>query len=544
MTPTDTQFESVRVMQTTISEECRLLEAASPLLSFHFHSILFERAEDETSEESTEPPEFFYDLNLDQIVDAITAGRSEYNLKPFFYKRPRNLTCILYRQQIMRDLEKQSIHASIKSFSNQMRSVRLHLNASEKIHYEYGRKAWFLDAVELYCEAVLELGRSLNRDEPSARGLRAFQEYLTQYTESEGFKALVQETKAVKSKLSAIRYCLLIRNGSLTVLNSDSETDYSTVIEEIFSRFKQGTVKDYRVQFSPVSSMNHVEAAVLERVAWLNPDAFRALDVFCASHRDFLDQKIVTFDRQIQFYIAYLEYIERFKNVGLKFCYPRLSSLRKNMANRDGFDLALADKLIREKADIVCNDFTLKGCERIFVVTGPNQGGKTTFARVFGQIHYIASLGCPVPGSEARLFLFDRLFTHFEREEEITTLRGKLKEDLIRIHRILAEATSNSIIIINEMFSSTSMKDAVFLTRRILETISRLDLFCVCVTFLDELSSLNEKTVSIVATVLPDNPTVRTYKLERRTADGLAYALSIAEKYRLTYKQLKERIQQ
>jgi len=213
MTPTDTQFESVRVMQTTISEECRLLEAASPLPSFHFHSILFERAEDETSEESTEPPEFFHDLNLDQIVDAITAGRSEYNLKPFFYKRPRNLTCILYRQQIMRDLEKQSLLASIKSFSNQMRSVRLHLNASEKIHYEYGRKAWFLDAVELYCEAVLELGRSLNRDEPSARGLRAFQEYLTQYTESEGFKALVQETKAVKSKLSTICNCLPVCKG-------------------------------------------------------------------------------------------------------------------------------------------------------------------------------------------------------------------------------------------------------------------------------------------------------------------------------------------
>jgi len=507
-----------------------------------FRSILFDMTADDGKRETHEQPEFFRDLNLDQIIEAITIGRQEYNLKPFFHTPLHSVDAIYYRQETMKDLENKYLFESIKSFSEKMRSMRLRLPKAEKHYYKYQKERWVLDAVEVYCDAVNKLVDDLSHMDLKSVGFLDLREYLTNYIKSDHFTSLLAETKQVLADLSSLQYCLIIKGGSFKVRKYESETDYSEEVEATFEKFKQGAVKDYRAKFSDLVGMNHIEAKVLELVAQVYPDVFLSLENYCAKNIDYLDEKIDAFDREVQFYIAYLEYIEKFKRAGLNFCYPQVSDEDKSVYDHGAFDLALAFKLINDNAAIVQNDFYLKGKERIIVVSGPNQGGKTTFARTFGQLHYMASLGCPVPGRNARLFLSDRLFTHFEKEEDIRNLRGKLQDDLVRIHDILNLATTNSIILINEMFTSTTLQDAVSLGKKILKQINELDLPCVFVTFIDELSTLSEKTVSMVSTVVPDNPTLRTFKIVRRPADGLSYALSIAEKYRLTYESLKERI--
>jgi DNA mismatch repair ATPase MutS len=508
-----------------------------------FASVLFATPDHRARRVTPEAPAFFGDLNLDQVIDAVTAGWEEYNLAPYFYLCPADIDTITYRQAIMREIECKGLLKPIRSFAQHMRAIRHHLKQAEKLtYYRYQQARWILDAIQIYCTAVRGLLHDLTGADLRSTGLVAFREYLQSYVQSEQFTVLSAETEQLLANLSGISYGLVIKDLRVEVRRYDGEADYSAEIERTFARFRQGDVEDYRRKFSDAPQNDHVQEMILERLARLYPDTFSALDRYCSKHAVFLDDTIATFDREVQFYAAYLSFIARLKSAGLKFCYPHVSAASKEVCNYEGFDLALATKLVQAGSPVVCNDFYLHDGERIIVVTGPNQSGKTTFARTFGQLHYLASIGCPVPGREARLFLFDRLFTHFEKVEDIRDLRGHLEDDLLRVHAILRQATPNSIIILNETFSSTTLQDAIALGRKVLETIIDLDALCVSVTFIDEFASLHPKVVSMVGAVLPQDPTVRTFVIERKAADGLAYAISIADKYGLTYQRLKDRL--
>ncbi len=507
-----------------------------------FCSILFGTEEEQFRGDGARfrVPEYFVDLNLDQVIKGILKGREEYRLEEFFYTGISDVKTLEYRLQIMRDFEDKGLLEGLKAFSFVMKKVRAYVGFSKTVHKQVQRKKWVLDACYTYCCGVNQLCSDLLRFQPCSKGLALFMTWLLPYQQSQAFQAVFTQSERLVKAFKNLRYLLQIENGKLSVFLDEMDTDYGKELSETFGKLL-GLDFCTEIRMFTDLEMCALEARILEAVKNLNGEPFQELEAFCCGKEDFFHNVIFRFERELQFYLAYLEYMELFLQTGLPFTYPCYTQ-SKTLDVVEGYDLALAAKILKDEASPVCNDFYLYGQERIFVCTGPNQGGKTTFARTFGQIAHLASLGLPVPCRKALLYPFDHLFTHFSTNEDLSNNAGRLREELVRLRAMQSKMTDSSLVIMNELFASTTSQDAYQMGKKILEGLLALDCIGLYVTHIYELSSFSEKLVSLVAEVTQQKGLLRTYRMIRKAASAEVYANSIVDRYRLSYQQIKERL--
>jgi len=487
-------------------------------------------------------PACFADLNLDQIVAAATAGRERYALAPIFDAPLRDASAVAYRQAVFRDFEAPELKAAIEAFAAAMQRSRAAIERAGKQRHPPERQRWMLDALLDYCRGVAALVADLDRLRPRSEALAALSGYGRDYIASAAFTAMRDRAEALAARLAALRYTVLIQGLDVRVAPFAGEADYGGAIAQDFARFVQGDGEQFPFDHAQGDSLNMIEERILDHVARAFPEVFAELAAVVEAYGGgFVDSVIERIDREAQFYLGWRALIDPIAEAGHGFCYPEVTT-EKAVFAEDAFDLALTHALGKRGEALVHNDMRLGEGERIVIISGPNQGGKTTFARMFGQLHYLAALGLPVPGRKARLHLFDAIFTHFERREVSATADGKLQDELVRLHAILEAATGDSIVILNELFASTTFRDASLLSRRVAAQLVERGVLGVWVSFLDGLSEADPALVSMVSEVDPDDPAYRTFKVERRAADGLAYARAIAAKYRLTREQIDERL--
>jgi hypothetical protein len=489
-------------------------------------------------------PDCFADLQLDRIVAEVTAGKEVYDLAPFFRESLGDAPSIAFRHEIVRDLADQSLLSAIKTFARAMQGVRDRLARADEFRHPVQKDWWVLDAANLYWACVGELSARLGEAALKSSGLRALRDFLKGCVASASFKASEAEGTRIARDLRALRYVVRIKGLRVQVCAYAGEEDFGAEILSTFQTFRQGAAREYDFTLDTSLPLNNIEGRIVDLVADIHAPLFSALRTHALSQRDCMDPAVRQFDREIQFYVSYLDYIARLEGRGLSFCLPAVDLNAGTIFAVSTFDLALASEFAARREAPVVNDFHLVDPERMIVVSGPNQGGKTTFARTFGQLHHLASLGLPVPGASARLALTDQILTHFERVERMASLRGKLQDDLIRIHAILAKAMPRSLLIVNELFSSTSLEDAIDLSLAVARQIIDLDALCVWVTFIEEVAVLGPQAVSMESNTAPEDSTVRTFKITRRPPSGLAHAMSIAEKHHLDHQALTARLGQ
>lgn len=480
------------------------------------------------------------DLALDQVIARLELGRADYNLREQYVRLLGSETEVGFRQDVFRDLDGTPVRAVLTTFWQRMVDLRRTL-PGERRRYQIERDRWFLEGAATYVDAVRQLAAGLDDAPLCSAGLRGVRDFLHHYVTSSRFRGLADGAAHLLRALDGVRYRLRIDAGLVEVSHvRDDEPDYVQDVTATFERFRQDPVTSYKQTLPSAGGMDHVQAAIATFVSRLYPDVFNDLHSYAVRHADLIHPQVTQLEHDAQFYLAYLDLMDDVRSCGVGFCYPTMDPAGR-LEIGEGLDLALALSLYPTGRVPVPNTCVLSVEERVVVVTGPNQGGKTTFARTIGQIQVLAALGLPVPAVAVRTPLIDGVWTLFEKGENVYDLRGHLYDDLVRVREMTDNAGKRGLVVLNELFSSTALEDAVFLGTKVIEEVLRRGPRCVYVTFLDELSRL-PGTVSFVAEVDRRDPTKRTFHVVPRPADGLAFAQALADRYGLSQDALERRL--
>ncbi|MEE0969424.1 MAG: hypothetical protein U0M06_08655 [Clostridia bacterium] len=201
--------------------------------------------------------------------------------------------------------------------------------------------------------------------------------------------------------------------------------------------------------------------------------------------------------------------------------------------------------------EVIPNDIDFDGDTTIFVLTGPNRGGKSVVTCAIGLAQAMMQLGMFVPAKKAVISPVDGIFTHFPTGSEDTIDKGRLGEECARLMGIFDRITSHSLVLLDESLSSTGSYEASYIAAEVLSGLARFGCRCMFSTHLHELASeidrINESTIkagggridTLVAGIYDGK---RSFKIVRAKPDGKSYARDIAEKYGLTYGNIIKRL--
>ncbi len=437
---------------------------------------------------------------------------------------------------------------------------------------------WRVGQLESYVICVQALHTALTRPALTLRaaGWRALRDRVIAIAADETFQhllrdlpALLQQVRGVRSVTIGVNLDDQLRPFEATLLAINSETFSGatpSLLDAIFGRSK---VAARWTGIAPLHSTRR-SAGMIAGVDTENPLLYplfrdlaevlkqvsrpvaRALQHYQQLNTGFLG----ALADELSFYVGGVRLVERLRAAGLPTCRPEIAPQAERVCSlHDAYNVALALRRLTQSAsadEIVLNDVHFGPEGRIFVLTGPNQGGKTTYTQAIGLAQVLAQAGLHVPARQARLSPADGIYTHFPIEEQPQAGTGRLGEEAQRLHDIFARATPYSLVLLNEALTSTSPGESLYLAREVLRALRRLGARAIYATHLHELaagvSALNAElpgdslVVSLVSLAEEDGDAPlsfrQTYRIVPGPPRGHSYARQIAARYGLSFEQI------
>ncbi len=522
-----------------------------------FQSILFGSQEPNIRKEE---PEFFKDLQLDYLVERILEQIKGYRTAPYFYTFPESRELIGYRRQVGLDMESEELCSVVRRFSRGLAESRQVFHLSLKSKGEVTSATYHLRAATLYWEALKRLEKDLQQlgNQLTSEGMCSFADYVTQELSrqrEQGFETALEQANHFFEEL---KFTLFVDSEKLTVVEETAEKinteksidkkenkETGNYFERLARLLGQEPEPDHSAMtdiFPDPLEISYLENVLVGLLKKNKPQVFQEIQRFKEGYPEFYSRALLNFEEEIQFYLSFQKFKVRTRGMG----YPMGTSIiseQGEFSGREVYDLALVWKQEFNEYEVVSNNFAMRSHPCFFIVTGPNQGGKTTFARSVGQAVYFALMGLSVNAECITLPMFQGISTHFEAEETLQSNSGKLKEEINRLKPMLKrEQNRNQFVILNELFTTATTHDALVMGRKVMESFLKRECYGIYVTHIKELAEEAEDIISLVAQLEPGQEIKRSYRILPMKAQGYGYSDALVKKFHLEYEDIVRRL--
>lgn len=533
-----------------------------------------------------------HDLGLDYICAQITEKKQEQTLLlSILSKMTADPEVTRYRSDVFSDIYgNKAMRDEILRILDKINFLRDYGSVGRT--YEESAGVWDLmhrlDELKDYIQCVEAIFRSLSEASVKSEGLLFLKEYIDDLYHDNGFSELKKDIEALRATTTDLR--------SVTVginLNERFEADgiglisinnkyftKSNIIDHFCEKIttrdmvKSNTEWKEEYKYHPfageTSKMPELmsrrgmamvpDGDMMEEIPrYMNRIANQMLSSIVKKLRSVLDQyvsvtitDITNLIPEFIYYVRWAEYIEKLSDQGLCFCKGTLAAgaaKERRMRAKGFYNLKLAAAVAEKRETIVKNDLDFDRMHLVYVLTGANRGGKTTVTQAVGLLFALAQSGIYVPADSFAFHPVDCIYTHFPADEDKTMDLGRLGEECRRFRGIYADSTADSLLLLNETFSTTSFEEGYFIAKDAVKAILEKGIRTIYNTHMHKLAfdleELNRSydSVKAVSLIVKADGGKRSFQIEMAPPEGISYAGDIAKKYGVTYEMLVEHLE-
>ena len=511
------------------------------------------------------------DLSLELICEKLADDTFEHNIiKNIMIKIERNPAVIKYRTDIFDDIiHFPKLRERIKELLEQLAFLKemersLKDTAAAPIWQLVNR----LNELEIYINCISGINDALSQNNIKSDGLKLLKDYVSSVYEESGFeylkediKGLVNEVREIKSVSVGVNLDNLMRPVEVGIVSINTEPFTKT---PLLSRFLDFATKENQLE-QGASFHGMTKFHTVGKIAGEDPFTSNLTKVMTemlgltvkrlksklSKYTNVSGYSLTKLIPEFLFYIRWADYIGKMQELHIQFCKPVILPREQREMHAKGlynFKLAM-QKVEGKKIDIIANDIDFDAEHRIYIMTGPNRGGKTTMTQAVGLVFLLAQFGIYVPCESVELSPVDNIYTHFPADENKTVDLGRLGEESQRMSEIFSQATNESLLLFNESLATTSFEEGLYIAKDVVKALRFLGPRTIFNTHmhelamnLDEVNTKIEGDSKVASLITGIHEGKRSYKIFLAPPEGVSYAQDIAKKYGVTFDQLLDNI--